>query len=84
MAHGRKPCLSIQLLFLHFLSWQAYADVYMHNPRGSNNRLNEDSKPRRNNNRLFDSQVSLSPVVKQDFCKLGIVIGTSVSLRKNC
>lgn len=32
------------------------ADVYMHNPRGSNNRLNERSANRNNGNRLFDSQ----------------------------
>lgn len=34
------------------------ADVYMHYPRGSNNRLNENSANRKNANRLFDSQVS--------------------------
>jgi hypothetical protein len=32
------------------------ADVYMHNPRGSNNRINERSANRRNGNRMFDSQ----------------------------
>jgi len=32
------------------------ADVYMQNPRGSNNRLNEKSATRANNNRAFDSQ----------------------------
>ena len=31
-------------------------DVYMHMPRGSNNRLNERSTGRQNGNRLFDSQ----------------------------
>ncbi len=34
------------------------ADVYLHNPRGSNNRLRESSANRANANRLFDSQVS--------------------------
>lgn len=34
----------------------AFADVYMHRPRGSNNRLNEQSANRNNGNRLFDSQ----------------------------
>lgn len=34
------------------------ADIYMHNPRGTNNRLNERSAERRNANRLFDSQVN--------------------------
>ena len=34
------------------------ADVYLHNPRGSNNRLNENTAVRNNANRLFDSQVS--------------------------
>ncbi|XP_071806094.1 protein DD3-3-like [Asterias amurensis] len=32
------------------------ADMFFHNPRGSNNRLNEKTASRRNNNRLFDSQ----------------------------
>lgn len=35
-------------------------DVYMHNPRGSNNRLNERSANRNNGNRMFDSQVCAS------------------------
>merc|ERR1712157_273597 len=34
----------------------ALADIYMHMPRGSNNRLNERRNARHNNNRLFDSQ----------------------------
>lgn len=32
------------------------ADIYLHNPRGCNNRLNEKSANRANGNRLFDSQ----------------------------
>jgi len=32
------------------------ADLYMHNPRGSNDRLNEANTNRNNANRLFDSQ----------------------------
>ena len=35
----------------------ACADLYLHNPRGSNNRLNERSANRNNANRMFDSQV---------------------------
>ncbi|XP_065065856.1 protein DD3-3-like [Rhopilema esculentum] len=34
----------------------AYADMYFHNPRGSNNRLNGGGRDRQNANRLFDSQ----------------------------
>ena len=34
------------------------ADVYLHVPRGSNNRLNENTANRNNANRMFDSQVS--------------------------
>jgi hypothetical protein len=30
--------------------------VYLHMPRGSNNRVNEQNTNRNNNNRLFDSQ----------------------------
>ncbi|XP_076469495.1 protein DD3-3-like [Babylonia areolata] len=32
------------------------ADIYLHVPRGSNNRLNEKSAARKNANRMFDSQ----------------------------
>jgi len=32
------------------------ADMYLHNPRGSNNRLNEARATRQTNNRVFDSQ----------------------------
>jgi hypothetical protein len=41
-----------------FLLCVAYAacDLYMHNPRGSNDRLNEANTNRNNGNRLFDSQ----------------------------
>eukprot|EP00128_Syssomonas_multiformis_P015732 Colp12_sorted_trinity150504_noHs@35879 len=34
----------------------ACADIYMQNMRGSNNRLDEESRERANGNRLFDSQ----------------------------
>lgn len=33
-----------------------HADVYMHAPRGSNNRLDDENRDRDNANRLFDSQ----------------------------
>eukprot|EP00731_Ephydatia_muelleri_P001859 Em0001g1859a len=45
----RLACLSLALSL-------CVADVYMHNPRGSNNRLNERSANRNNADRLFDSQ----------------------------
>ena len=32
------------------------ADIFMTNPKGSNNRLNENSANRANGNRMFDSQ----------------------------
>lgn len=35
----------------------SFPSRYMHNPRGSNNRLNERSANRNNGNRMFDSQV---------------------------
>lgn len=38
------------------LSSLVITDVYMQNPRGSNNRLNEKTSNRENANRLFDSQ----------------------------
>ena len=43
------------------------ADVYMHNPRGSNNRLNEKSATRANNNRVFDSQVGQNILIYFNF-----------------
>ena len=45
------------LLVLGLLVASCMGDVYMHNPRGSNNRLNERSANRDNANRMFDSQV---------------------------
>eukprot|EP01137_Pigoraptor_chileana_P029785 Opistho-2@15445 len=51
MARIVKACVLVVLLASF-----AAADVYMHNPRGSNNRLNEQSANRNNANRLFDSQ----------------------------
>jgi len=39
-----------------FLVLSAHADVYLHNPKGCNNRLNEKSANRNNANRLFNSQ----------------------------
>ena len=38
------------------LPGEVHADIYIHNPRGSNNKLNEVSNNRQNANRLFDSQ----------------------------
>ena len=41
----------------------ATADLYLHNPRGSNNRLNERSANRKNANRVFDSQVNIDKIM---------------------
>jgi hypothetical protein len=50
----------IQIFFIIFaLINQSFQDIYLHNPRGSNNRLNENTDTRTTNNRLFDSQVCL-------------------------
>lgn len=49
----------LQLLCLLGAVSLVCGDIYLHNPRGSNNRLNERSANRRNGNRMFDSQVSL-------------------------
>lgn len=38
------------------LFFPIYADVYLHNPRGNNNRCDERNNNRNNANRLFDSQ----------------------------
>jgi len=47
--------LSIVLVVLLVVA-VAYCDVYLHNPRGSNNRLNEANTNVDNNNRLCDTQ----------------------------
>lgn len=41
---------------LLILASAVQADVYLHNPRGSNNRLDDQNRDRNNANRLFDSQ----------------------------
>lgn len=54
MILGSKICFNIFLLVTFTnLSLQ---DIYLHNPRGSNNRLNEKSATRTNDNRVFNSQ----------------------------
>jgi hypothetical protein len=45
----------LTLVFILFVAY-ACCDLYMHNPRGSNDRLNEANTNRNNGNRLFDSQ----------------------------
>jgi len=46
----------LQITTLVALLSNCYADVYMHNPRGSNDRNCERNVNRNNGNRLFDSQ----------------------------
>jgi len=48
--------MSINFACVCLLAATVFADVYMHNPRGSNNRLQEANAERTNGNRLFDSQ----------------------------
>ena len=45
-----------RLLLFGLLCRSVNADVYLHNPRGNNNRCDERSNNRNNANRLFDSQ----------------------------
>ncbi|KAJ7333540.1 hypothetical protein OS493_017077 [Desmophyllum pertusum] len=47
---------ALNIAVLALLLCCCHADIYMHNPRGSNDRLNERSAQRKNANRLFDSQ----------------------------
>src|SRR5690348_303696 len=41
---------------LLLLVGQAAADCYLHNPRGSNNRLDDENRDRDSDDRVFDSQ----------------------------
>ena len=45
-----------QLFILLVIVLSAQCNVFLHNPRGSNGRLNEANANRNNGNRLFDSQ----------------------------
>ena len=57
MAMPRRGSLFLAAATLLVLLQQPCdCDVYMNNPRGSNNKLNEQSNNRQNANRLFDSQ----------------------------
>jgi len=47
---------ALVIAFVYLLATSVLADTYMHNPRGSNDRLNEANTNRNNGNRLFDSQ----------------------------
>eukprot|EP00435_Cladocopium_sp_Y103_P068350 s562_g31.t1 len=49
MALWRSLCLVVSIV-------QVQSDVYLHNPRGSNNKLSEQQNNAQNQNRLFDSQ----------------------------
>src|SRR5437870_5344594 len=55
----RMASVAMQSLLLVgcLLMSSVYGDLYLHNMRGSNNRLAETTATRNNNNRLFDSQV---------------------------
>jgi hypothetical protein len=44
------------IIFLPLIFALVKADLYLHNPRGSNNRCDERTNDRNNANRLFDSQ----------------------------
>lgn len=47
---------ALLVLFFIFFDNSIKCDIYLHNPRGSNNRLDEQNRERANANRLFDSQ----------------------------
>ena len=53
----RMKVIVIAVLML-FYTTLVVGDMFLHNPRGSNNRLNGNAKGRGNANRMFDSQVS--------------------------
>jgi hypothetical protein len=55
------------LFIISIILEDSVQDIYLHNPRGSNNRLNEKSATRANNDRVFDSQVKiLEKILKQN------------------
>ncbi|XP_041348275.1 protein DD3-3-like [Gigantopelta aegis] len=48
--------MSACLYLICFVLVLVNADIYLHNPRGSNNRLDERRRPRTNANRMFNSE----------------------------
>lgn len=60
----------LQIFCLFALFAVVLSDTYMHMPRGSNNRLNEQSANRNNANRLFNSQVSVRNLLR--FTHVGV------------
>eukprot|EP00967_Tisochrysis_lutea_P072748 scaffold97154_cov32-Tisochrysis_lutea.AAC.1 len=52
-----------------------HADVYLHSPRGSNNKLNEVSNNARNQARLFDSQNNAAGVSAAADLRQGMGMG---------
>ncbi|KAI9005655.1 hypothetical protein DFJ74DRAFT_691632 [Hyaloraphidium curvatum] len=53
---GSAAAAWIPIFLLPLLAAPALGDIYLHSPRGSNNKLNEVSNQATNENRLFDSQ----------------------------
>lgn len=58
----RLDMAGVAVLLLMMVVGGAWANVVLHNPRGSNNRLNEETADRANANRMFDSQVHVLDV----------------------
>lgn len=67
---------------LSTLLYLCTADIYLHNPHGSNNRLNGNQANVRNANRLFDSQVCLNLLIRNIFLASHAYIYCRVALRK--
>jgi len=57
MAARALGTVAVAVAILMMIVGGAWGDVYMHSPRGCNNRLNEESVNRNNNNRMCDTQV---------------------------
>lgn len=56
MAARALGTVAVAVAILMMIVGGAWGDVYMHSPRGCNNRLNEESVNRNNNNRMCDTQ----------------------------
>ena len=67
--------LSINILLVSIL-FLVDADIYLHNPRGSNNRMNEKSAQRTNANRVFDSQVRLNLFCLYFIFKIKVILNS--------
>ena len=75
MGSAGRRALVLAVATLSALLQPCAADIYMNNPRGSNNKLNEQNNNRQNANRLFDSQNNAAGGYQVQYCDVASMHG---------